>query len=331
MPLKRSRVNPLGIATSAKKRQKTSRAPHRGTASQPVLLDTQLSSPSSSPPPPTSPRQALVAASQAPNFEATLRDSRAESSIIRPTEGSEKATVTTSESGGESAYAGFVWREDHYDGFDWKRYPKYCVPPTTLSNRASWIYNHGYRIALRSNPSKVTWICHYCYKHKFDIAGRGVHDVSAGSLSAPARHLGESKKGHKLQPPSKRTMAPHKETLLERVLKTGCPQAVANALGGFNIQEFRLAAVTWLVENNLPLSQFESPSFRTMIQLASVEAERALWASHNSVSRYVVRLYNYLKPQVVAELSQSLSKIHISFDGWTTKGGKRGYLGIVAH
>jgi hypothetical protein len=68
-----------------------------------------------------------------------------------------------------------------------------------------------------------------------------------------------------------------------------------------------------------------------MIQLASVEAERVLWASHNSVSRYVIRLYNYLKPMVVAELSQSISKVHISFDGWTTKGGKRGYLGIVAN
>jgi hypothetical protein len=68
-----------------------------------------------------------------------------------------------------------------------------------------------------------------------------------------------------------------------------------------------------------------------MIQLASVEAERALWTSHNSVSRYVIRLYNYLKPKVVAELSQSISKIHISFDGWTTKGGKREYFCIVAH
>jgi hypothetical protein len=26
-----------------------------------------------------------------------------------------------------------------------------------------------------------------------------------------------------------------------------------------------------------------------------------------------------------------MSKIYISFDGWTTKGGKRGYLGIVAY
>jgi hypothetical protein len=68
-----------------------------------------------------------------------------------------------------------------------------------------------------------------------------------------------------------------------------------------------------------------------MIQLASIETERALWTSHNSVSQYVIRLYNYLKPKVVAELSQSISKIHISFDGWTTKGGKHRYLDIVAH
>jgi hypothetical protein len=68
-----------------------------------------------------------------------------------------------------------------------------------------------------------------------------------------------------------------------------------------------------------------------MTQLASIEAEPALWASHNSVSRYVVRLYNYPKPKVVADLSKSTSKIHINFDRWTTKGGKRGYLGIVAH
>ncbi|KAI1507609.1 Dimer-Tnp-hAT dimerization containing protein [Pyrenophora tritici-repentis] len=328
MPAKRTRVNALEIATTSKRPRVAAR--HRGTASQPVLVDTRPFSPSP-PPPPLSPRQALVAAPQAPNFEATLRESRAEETIIPPPEGSEHATVAASGAASEAVDEGFVWVEDKYDGFNWSRYPKHCKPPTSLSNRASWVYSHGYRIALRSNVAKVTWICHYCYKHKFTTVGRGIHDVSQ-SPSAPARHLGEDKKGHGLKPPSKRTtVAPRKETLLERALQKGCSQAVANELTNFNIQEFRLAAVTWLVENNLPLSQFESSSFRNMIQLASVEAERALWASHNSVSRYVIRLYNYLLPKVVASLSESMSKVHISFDGWTTKGGKRGYLGIVAH
>jgi hypothetical protein len=61
------------------------------------------------------------------------------------------------------------------------------------------------------------------------------------------------------------------------------------------------------------------------------EAESALWASHNSVSRYVVRLYDYMKPRVVKELSKVLSKLHLSFDRWMTKGGKRSFLGIIAH
>jgi hypothetical protein len=44
-----------------------------------------------------------------------------------------------------------------------------------------------------------------------------------------------------------------------------------------------------------------------------------------------MRLYDYLLPLVVQELSQAVSKVHLSFDGWTTKGGKKGFLSIVAH
>ncbi|KAI0569226.1 Dimer-Tnp-hAT domain-containing protein, partial [Pyrenophora tritici-repentis] len=94
---------------------------------------------------------------------------------------------------------------------------------------------------------------------------------------------------------------------------------------------FRLAAIIWLVENNHPITQFEQPAFRAMLTFANPEAEAALWRSHHSVSRFVLRLYDYMVPQVVQELSTAASKIHISFDGWTTKGGKRGFFGVVAH
>jgi type IV pilus biogenesis protein CpaD/CtpE len=68
-----------------------------------------------------------------------------------------------------------------------------------------------------------------------------------------------------------------------------------------------------------------------MLEAANPEAARALWTHHTSVSRFVMRLYEHLQPIVKAALSTALSKIHISFDGWTTKGGKRGFLGVVAH
>jgi hypothetical protein len=108
-------------------------------------------------------------------------------------------------------------------------------------------------------------------------------------------------------------------------------QSVANELGSFDIQAFRIAAVSWIIDNNIALSQFESPAFRSMIRFSNPEAEKALWANHESVSRYVMKLYTFMQPQVVARLRTAASKIHISFDGWTTRGGKRGFFGIVAH
>jgi hypothetical protein len=74
----------------------------------------------------------------------------------------------------------------------------------------------------------------------------------------------------------------------------------------------------WLVENNHPICEFVSPSFREMIELANPAAADALWVSHNSVSAFAMKLFSALQPRVVAAIAGACSKIHISFDGWTT-------------
>jgi hypothetical protein len=68
-----------------------------------------------------------------------------------------------------------------------------------------------------------------------------------------------------------------------------------------------------------------------MIRFVNQTAEAALRTSHNSVSRFVMRLYSCLQPQVKRSLSRASSKVHISFDGWTTKGGKRGFFAVCTH
>jgi hypothetical protein len=85
----------------------------------------------------------------------------------------------------------------------------------------------------------------------------------------------------------------------------------------------RTPTLTWLVDNNHPLREFTSPSFREMIELANLAAAAALWVSHNSVSAFVMKLFSALQLSVVAAIEAASSKIHISFDGWTTKGSKR--------
>ena len=44
-----------------------------------------------------------------------------------------------------------------------------------------------------------------------------------------------------------------------------------------------------------------------------------------------MRLYDHLRPKITNDLSKSISKIYFSFDGWTVKGGKKGFCGIVAY
>jgi hypothetical protein len=38
-----------------------------------------------------------------------------------------------------------------------------------------------------------------------------------------------------------------------------------------------------------------------------------------------------MQPQIVTQLREAVSKIYISFNGWTTRGSKRGFFRVVAH
>ncbi|KAG9375814.1 Dimer-Tnp-hAT domain containing protein [Pyrenophora tritici-repentis] len=83
--------------TRPKKRVKSSTA--CGTVSQPIPVNSRLSSSPSRP----SPRRALVETSQASTFESQLRESRPEDAIVAPTEGSERVTPAFRRSGRNDA------------------------------------------------------------------------------------------------------------------------------------------------------------------------------------------------------------------------------------
>jgi hypothetical protein len=44
-----------------------------------------------------------------------------------------------------------------------------------------------------------------------------------------------------------------------------------------------------------------------------------------------MRLFSFIQPHVIEALSTAISKVYISFDGWTTKGSKRSFFRVVAY
>ena len=85
------------------------------------------------------------------------------------------------------------------------------------------------------------------------------------------------------------------------------------------------------MKNNQPVSEFATPAFRELIAAASPDVDGALSTSHHGVARYLIRLYDDIRPRIARDILEVISEIHISFNGCATKGGKHDFLGIVAH
>jgi hypothetical protein len=307
----------------------------RGTATQPIeFSDTQISLPTRS-----SPRKDLVE-SQATQgallltFEERLRDAQDEDTIFVQEEDSEAAMAAITEAIDGEADSLFPSSfADDLEGIQWDRLPCFCPPPVTTGPRPSWVFCHSYCVMLRTNMTKIWFICRWCHDHKvISQGGPGCYNVTAATTSA-IKHLGTNTPGHDLTKDGcKKVLAGATKTIAQIVAEgVPVPQEVVTALGSFGQQRFRMAAVMWLVEGNHPLRELGSLSFQEMIPLANPASAEALWVSHNSVFTFVMKLFSAIQPRVIEVIRTACSKIHISFDGWTTKGGKQGFLGIVAH
>ncbi|KAI1668043.1 Dimer-Tnp-hAT dimerization containing protein [Pyrenophora tritici-repentis] len=191
MPPKR-RVDDAAATPSKRARRPAA----SGFASQPILVESQLSQPRQSP------RRAISEASQALNFESRLRKARPEDTVVAPTEGSEQATAASSAADEVATYEEFdASLMDDFEGLDFSLLPRYVRLASSQSSRKSWIYRYGWRVALLRDPSKLFFVCRYCYDHKMTPMS-GIYETTR-STTAAARHLEEQKRGHGQSPPGK--------------------------------------------------------------------------------------------------------------------------------
>jgi hypothetical protein len=167
-----------------------------GTVSQPIVLNTQqlllrlL------------PCKALVKAAQTAVFELQLHKLQAEDTIVGPAKGSKAATAAKS-----AIDEGFdTPLKDDFEGIDWTRLPQYMKLLALVQTKRSWVYCHGWRIALIKDPDCIFFVCCHCHKHKIiHCRGSGIYETTKAPSSA-ALHLKEKQHGYGYTAPNKATV-----------------------------------------------------------------------------------------------------------------------------
>lgn len=98
---------------------------------------------------------------ESPTKPETFEDEIWTQSQSLPPTGAISTNVAPSKAADDDvSYANF---EDKYEGINWDRLPQFMKPLRTQKRRMSWIYKHGYRVALRRQPDRIFFICRWCH------------------------------------------------------------------------------------------------------------------------------------------------------------------------
>lgn len=213
-----------------------------------------------------------------------------------PSESFQAATEASAEVVVEPAVAAAAASDrtvaDIFDGIDWAQLSGFQEPAAPHLRKKSWIFRYGYRVVLKSESQRTFFICKYCHQRRvIDTGGPGQYEVTGASTSAIV-HLSTSTPGHGHTETEKSALPAAGSGLVADLVKRGsapCKQQI-------DIYGFRTAVLRFLTEGNFPLSEVESPSFRRMLHAANREAERALRKICESISRFVLKLFTYMKP-----------------------------------
>lgn len=99
-----------------------------------------------------------------------------------------------------------------------------------------------------------------------------------------------------------------------------------------DVNAFKQALLRWIVLACMALNAVENDAFRLMIKLLNPGIFEYLYKSHNSIKKMLMSDFELRKKAVREELANSISKIHISFDLWTSpSSSKLAMMGVVAH
>lgn len=218
---------------------------------------------------------------------------------------------------------------------DGKRYVEEAqLEKKANAKRTSWVSDHGiYLVEMVGNERRKTyWSCKYCdEKHS-------PHLLEAGSTGNAARHL---RLHRKFKPSgqhdddddvddtesSSSTNVLGMQRLASKRRKLEVP-IVKNA-GSL----FKLTLIKWIIDANVSLTAVENRLFRQLLELTALGSNTIseLVPTGDSIRSWILNEFLARKADIKRQLlEESRSKIHISFDLWTSP-NSMSIMAVVAH
>jgi hAT family C-terminal dimerisation region len=197
-----------------------------------------------------------------------------------------------------------------------KSYKRGNLRPATKRSRSpnAWYWNHGEEITQDDN-GKARWKCEPCWKAK-----KFTH-FARTSNKGIINHL-ENK--HKIGPSGTTSTIRFEITPAQ---DNGISIQIPSF---FNWELLKLRLIEWIVVMHITFSQVESEWFRRFLTVLSPNLAEWIPRAGNTVRAWIITEFQRHQEAVKRELHTSKSRIHLSFDLWTSP-NNMAFVGIVGH
>jgi hypothetical protein len=210
-----------------------------------------------------------------------------------------------------------------------KRYRVVEHPAAKKGVYESYIWKHGLEVKevdSRGNniaaDAKGRWICSRCW----DKVPHTIFYDSSSSTSRAKDHLLEEHRIGALGPLQEMSGS----LTEEQARGTTVEEISSTIVTSVTKKRFLGTLVRWIVVCRVALLIVEDVMFRTLVNLLNPALETHMWHSGDSVRMSIMNDFLRSREYVVQRLQRSRSKVHFSFDLWTSSNGLP-FVGVVAH
>ncbi|KAH7460470.1 hypothetical protein FOMA001_g19496 [Fusarium oxysporum f. sp. matthiolae] len=190
--------------------------------------------------------------------------------------------------------------------------------------RKSWIRSHGmFFIELnhQDQPIGHVWCCSRC-----DTKGRPEF-FSVQATSSAADHL---RKAHRITPASQSSPSDDSAIDLQSHATPKLPRLDQSIIPKAKVKAVQELSVGFVIDSDVPFTIFEHKFLKELFYQFDHELALQIPWSSSSITRELQKIFESKADIIKAELGSALTKIHISFDLWTSP-NRLAIMAVFAH